>query len=281
MKDLIRTIRAKANMNQEQFASALGTTAVSINRWENGKALPNQMAQTNIFQFCKAQGIDLAALIVEMLHYEHTEGRNIFYHGSKKGIVGDIAPVSREECDFGRGFYMGTGTLQPLTLVCAEDKPKFYAVEFDLSDLKVLEVEIGMDWAMMIAYYRKQMERVTHTPIYEKYAHLADGYDVIVGYIANDRMYTELARFFNGTITDTALLKCLAALDLGKQYVAITQKACDQIRILEERDLHLLERLALQDKSVQRRNEGIAMADEVVKKYRREGQFFDEILGGI
>lgn len=281
MKDLIRTIRAKANMNQEQFASALGTTAVSINRWENGKALPNQMAQTNIFQFCKAQGIDVAALIVEMLHYEHTEDRNIFYHGSKKGIVGDIAPVSREECDFGRGFYMGTGTLQPLTLVCAEDKPKFYAVEFDLSDLKVLEVEIGMDWAMMIAYYRKQMEHVTHTPIYEKYAHFADGYDVIVGYIANDRMYTELARFFNGTITDTALLKCLAALDLGKQYVAITQKACDQIRILEERDLHLLERLALQDKSVQRRNEGIAMADEVVKKYRREGQFFDEILGGI
>lgn len=281
MKDLIRTIRAKANMNQEQFASALGTTAVSINRWENGKSLPNQMAQTNIFQFCKAQGIDVAALIVEMLHYEHTEGRNIFYHGSKKGIVGDIAPVSREECDFGRGFYMGTGTLQPLTLVCAEDKPKFYAVEFDLSDLKVLEVEIGMDWAMMIAYYRKQMERVTHTPIYEKYAHFADGYDVIVGYIANERMYTELARFFNGTITDTALLQCLAVLDLGKQYVAITQKACDQIRILEERDLHLLERLALQDKSVQRRNEGIAMADEVVKKYRREGQFFDEILGGI
>lgn len=68
---------------------------------------------------------------------------------------------------------MGTGTLQPLTLVCAEDKPKFYAVEFDLSDLKVLEVEIGMDWAMMIAYYRKQMEHVTHTPIYEKYAHFA------------------------------------------------------------------------------------------------------------
>ena len=106
VKDLIRTIRAKANMNQEQFASALGTTTVSINRWENGKALPNQMAQTNIFQFCKAQGIDVAALIVEMLHYEHTEGRNIFYHGSKKGIVGDIAPVSHEECDFGRGFYM-------------------------------------------------------------------------------------------------------------------------------------------------------------------------------
>lgn len=281
MKDLIKTIRAKANMNQEQFASALGTTVVSINRWENGKAVPNPMAQTNLYQFCKSREIDVADIVTEMLRYEHTKDRNIFYHGSKKGIIGDIAPISRAECDFGEGFYTGTDTLQPLTLVCAEEKPKFYTVEFDLSNLKILEVDIGMDWAMMIAYYRKQMERVAGTPIYEKYAHFADGYDVIVGYIANDRMYTELARFFNGTITDVALLKCLSALDLGKQYVAITQKACDQIKILEERDLHLLERLALQDKSVARRNEGIALADEIVKKYRREGQFFDEILGGI
>ena len=281
MKDLIKIIRTKANMNQEQFASALGTTAVSINRWENGKSIPNQMAQTNLYQFCKTQKIDVADIVTKMLRYEHTDGRNIFYHGSKKGITGDIAPISREECDFGQGFYTGTDTLQPLTLVCAEDKPKFYTVDFDLSNLKILEVDIGMDWAMMIAYYRKQMERVKGAPIYEKYAHFADGYDVIVGYIANDRMYTELARFFNGTITNVALLKCLSALDLGKQYVAITQKACDQIKILEERDLHLLERLALQDKSVERRAEGIVLADEIVKQYRREGKFFDEILGGI
>lgn len=282
MKELIRRIRTQANMNQEQFAFALGTTAVSINRWENGKTLPNQMAQTNLFQFCKSQGIDAADIVTELLCYEHIDdGRKIFYHGSKKGIIGDIAPISREECDFGQGFYTGTDTLQPLTLVCAEDKPKFYTVEFDLSGLKILEVEIGIDWAMMIAYYRKQMDKVKGTPIYEKYAHFADGYDVIVGYIANDRMYTELARFFNGTITDVALLKCLSVLDLGKQYVAITQKACDQIKVLEERELHLLERLALQDMSVARRAKGIARADEVVKQYRREGQFFDEILGGI
>lgn len=281
MKDLVKIIRTKANMNQEQFASALGTTAVSINRWENGKSIPNQMAQTNLYQFCKTQKIDVADIVTKMLRYEHTDDRSIFYHGSKEGIIGDIAPISRAECDFGKGFYIGTDTLQPLTLICAEDKPKFYTVEFDLSNLKILEVDIGMDWAMMIAYYRKQMESVKGSPIYEKYAHLADGYDVIVGYIANDRMYTELARFFNGTITDVALLKCLSALDLGKQYVAITQKACDQIKILKEHDLHLLERLALQDKSVERRAEGIVLADEIVKQYRREGKFFDEILGGI
>lgn len=76
----------------------------------------------------------------------------------KKGIFGDIAPISHEECDFGSGFYMGTNTLHPSTLVCNEDKPKFYTVEFDMTEPEVLTVEIGMERAMLIAYYRKEME---------------------------------------------------------------------------------------------------------------------------
>ena len=280
MKDLIKAIRFAANMNQEQFASALGTTPLSINRWENGKTLPNRMAQTQLYNFCKERNIDVAQLIIETKTYADTDNKLVLYHGSKKGIVGDIAPISRSECDFGNGFYMGTNTLQPLTLVCNEDKPKFYTVELDMTGLKVLTVEIGMDWAMLIAYYRKEMESAKGIPIYEKYAHMADGYDVIIGYIANDRMYTELSRFFNKTLTDVALINCLSALDLGKQYVAISEKACKQIKILKEEPLSQLELSLLKDMSAERRKEGIALAEEIEVKYRREGKFFDEILKG-
>ena len=280
MKDLIKAIRFAANMNQEQFASALGTTPLSINRWENGKTLPNRMAQTQLYNFCKERNIDVAQLIIETKTYADTDNKLILYHGSKKGIVGDIAPISRSECDFGSGFYMGTNTLQPLTLVCNEDKPRFYTVELNMTGLKVLTVEIGMDWAMLIAYYRKEMESAKGTPIYEKYAHMADGYDVIIGYIANDRMYIELSRFFNKTLTDVALIHCLSALDLGKQYVAISEKACKQIKILKEEPLSGLELSLLKDMSAERRKEGIALAEEIEVKYRREGRFFDEILKG-
>ena len=280
MKDLIKAIRFAANMNQEQFASTLGTTPLSINRWENGKTLPNRMAQTQLYNFCREHAIDVAQLIIDTKAYGDTDNKLVLYHGSKKGIVGDIAPISRDECDFGKGFYMGTNTLQPLTLVCNEDKPKFYTVELDMTGLKVLTVEIGMDWAMLIAYYRKEMESAKGTPIYEKYAHMADGYDVIIGYIANDRMYTELSRFFNKTLTDVALINCLSALDLGKQYVAISEKACKQIKILKEEPLSQLELSLLKDMSAERRKEGIALAEEIEVKYRREGKFFDEILKG-
>lgn len=280
MKELIKAIRSAANMNQEQFASALGTTPLSINRWENGKTLPNRMAQTQLYNFCKERELDIVEIIVNAKEYTDENNKLVLYHGSKKGIDGDIAPISRGECDFGKGFYMGTTTLQPLTLVCNEDKPKFYAVELDTTDLKVLTVDIGMDWAMLIAYYRKEMESAKGTPVYEKYAHMADGYDLIIGYIANDRMYTELSRFFNRTLTDVALINCLSALDLGKQYVAISEKACKQIKVLKEYPLSQLELALLKDMSAERRKEGIALAEEIEIKYRREGKYFDEILRG-
>ena len=280
MKELIKAIRSAANMNQEQFASALGTTPLSINRWENGKTMPNRMAQTQLYNFCKERELDVVEIIVNAKEYTDENNKLVLYHGSKKGIDGDIAPISRGECDFGKGFYMGTTTLQPLTLVCNEDKPKFYAVELDTTDLKVLTVDIGMDWAMLIAYYRKEMERAKGTPVYEKYAHMADGYDLIIGYIANDRMYTELSRFFNRTLTDVALINCLSALDLGKQYVAISEKACKQIKVLKEYPLSQLELALLKDMSAERRKEGIALAEEIEIKYRREGKYFDEILRG-
>ena len=280
MKELIKAIRSAANMNQEQFASVLGTTPLSINRWENGKTLPNRMAQTQLYNFCKERELDVVEIIVNAKEYTDENNKLVLYHGSKKGIDGDIAPISRGECDFGKGFYMGTTTLQPLTLVCNEDKPKFYAVELDTTDLKVLTVDIGMDWAMLIAYYRKEMESAKGTPVYEKYAHMADGYDVIIGYIANDRMYTELSRFFNRTLTDVALINCLSALDLGKQYVAVSEKACKQIKVLKEYPLSQLELALLKDMSAERRKEGIALAEEIEIKYRREGKYFDEILRG-
>ena len=280
MKEYIKGIRTAANMSQEQFAKAIGTTAVSINRWENGKAMPNKIAQKQIYEFCKEYNIDLVDMILKEKEFPSSDGSLVLYHGSKKGLTGEIAPISREQCDFGKGFYMGTNTLQPLTLVCAEEKPKFYTVEMDLSGLKVLNVGIDLDWAMLIAYFRKEMESAKGTPIYEYYANYAKGYDVIVGYIANDRMYVELSRFFNKTLTDVALIHCLSALDLGMQYVAVTEETCSQIKILKEESLSQLELLALRDMSAKRRKAGVQLAAELEVKYRREGRFFDEILKG-
>ena len=200
------------------------------------------------------------------------------YHGSKSGIHGAIAPVSRERCYFGKGFYMGTDRSQPLTLICNYPAAKIYTLEVDLSDLRILDVESGLDWALLIAYHRGKMESIKHSEIYERYANLGKGCDMIIGYIANDRMFVVLDRFFNGEITDLALINSLSALKLGKQYVALTATACKKIKILEEKALTEENRAKLKQDSEANRFKGIAMADEICRRYRREGRFFDEIV---
>lgn len=39
----VRKIRLRLGVSQERFAAMLGTTVVSVNRWENGKALPSRL----------------------------------------------------------------------------------------------------------------------------------------------------------------------------------------------------------------------------------------------
>lgn len=200
------------------------------------------------------------------------------YHGSKSGIQGNIAPKSRDKCDFGRGFYMGTDPRQPLTLICNYPEAKLYTLSMDLSDLRIMDIEVGLDWALLVAYNRGKMESIKGTPLYAQYAGWTEGCDMLIGYIANDRMFVVLDRFFNGEITDLALIHSLSALKLGKQYVALTEKACEHIKIIKTQDISEEEKEILKYESEKNRSEGIALAEKVCRQYRREGRFFDEIL---
>lgn len=202
----------------------------------------------------------------------------LLYHGSRHGIDGPIAPLSRDRCDFGRGFYLGTEPLQPLTLICDFPDARFYTVELDLDGLDVRELSADATWALVVAYHRGKMEQARGTALYAETAAALEGADVAIGPIANDRMFIVLDRFFNGDITDVALIKSLSALQLGNQVVALTQAACDAVRIVDERSLSEDERTELIATSEANRAEGVALAERICREHRREGHFFDEIL---
>lgn len=127
--------------------------------------------------------------------------------------------------------------LQPLTLICDFPDARLYTAELELDGLDVRELSPDITWALVVAYHRGKMESARDTELYAATAAVLAGADVAIGPIANDRMFVVLDRFFNGEITDVALVKSLSALQLGDQVVALTQKACDAIRIIEERGL--------------------------------------------
>lgn len=200
------------------------------------------------------------------------------YHGSKNGLKGNIKPISRGFCDFGKGFYMGTEETQPMTLICNYENATMYDLEIDTSNLYVKELPLNIDWALFVAFNRGRLTKEISPSLYEKYKTYKNGVDVFKGYIANDRMFVVLDRFFDGEITDVALVNCLSALKLGIQYVAITQKACDSIIIKSEKKLSTEARKSLIIKSEENRNLGISLANDICRTYRREGKYFDELI---
>lgn len=46
--DMIRNLRAKLELTQEQFAAKVGVTWSTVNRWENGRGKPSPLAMKQI-----------------------------------------------------------------------------------------------------------------------------------------------------------------------------------------------------------------------------------------
>ena len=57
LSTLIRKIRQKSFMTQEEFASELNVAFSTVNRWENGKTIPNMSAMKQLKAFCAKKEI--------------------------------------------------------------------------------------------------------------------------------------------------------------------------------------------------------------------------------
>ena len=283
MQTLIKQIREHLNIRQTELAEQLNVTFATVNQWENGRAVPNKLAQTKLYEICKENDVPVYNITLNRIanaakDISLSEGRVLLYHGSKSGIEGIIEPKSRAQCDFGKGFYMSTEPNHALTLICDYDKSKIYIVSVDTTTLNTIEVPADIEWAMLVAYHRGRMEMIKGTPLYEKYHKMSENKDLVIGSIANDRMFYVIDNFFIGNITDAALVGSLSALQLGKQYVAVSQKGCDDVGIEAEVELSHLERMFIQEVAEANRAKGVSLANDICRNYRREGLFFDEIL---
>lgn len=56
---IVKRIRKELGLSQEQLARELGISFSTVNRWENGKSHPSQMAKELFYSFCKDKNIDI------------------------------------------------------------------------------------------------------------------------------------------------------------------------------------------------------------------------------
>lgn len=203
----------------------------------------------------------------------------VYYHGSRGGLSGTIQPISRIRCDFGRGFYMGDTPIQAKGLVAEDSAPFLYELiirrDMSSSALTIKELS-GTEWLYTVLACRERCTELL--PYISHYKKALSDFDFVKGPIADDRMNEAIYSFENGTLTDEGLMYCLSKIDYGQQFVAVSQRACDSIQIITEREIFGQEADQATEYCKEKRKESRGIVKEAQWLFRNKGKYINEII---
>lgn len=60
---LIKRVRVELGLSQEQLARELNISFSTVNRWENRKSRPSQMAKELFYTFCANNNVDIHSIM--------------------------------------------------------------------------------------------------------------------------------------------------------------------------------------------------------------------------
>ena len=275
----LRAIREILGYTQSEIAEQLGVEQVTISRNELYKTNPSKQFMERVYNFAFDKKIQLNRL-KEMLWIEKLPlNHKLLFHGAKKIIEGSLnVHTGRMNNDFGQGFYTGETYTQAISFVSGYEDSSVYYLDFNNQNLKCKEYQVDQEWMMTIAYYRGALDQYKDHAIIQKIIEESRNCDYIVAPIADNRMFKIIDSFIQGEITDEQCKHCLAATNLGKQYVFVSDLAISQLKILER------VYLSGNEKNYYKlmRSSDSKLGDDKVKlariQYRGKGIYIDEIL---
>ena len=275
----ISLLRGMLKMSQEELAKDLGVSLVSLNRWETGGNSISEETIERFYSYAYSKGININVIKEQFLLEEVEKNGVILFHGAKNSINGDISiDMSRNTNDFGQGFYMGESFRQAALFISNYSNSSVYAVKFDPTGLKKTEYKVGREWLLAVAAHRGRLDGIASKELIDRIKNKTANIDYIIAPIADNRMYQIIDSFIDGEITDEQCIHALAATNLGRQFVAKTEKAAGRIKMLERWYLCTGERKSYKT----RRDAELAAADNKVRasriKYRGKGRYIDELL---
>ncbi|WP_249029050.1 DUF3990 domain-containing protein [Tannockella kyphosi] len=230
----LRAVRELLGLTQAELAELINVEQVTISRSEIQKTKPSAQFMEKLYEFAFNKGIQLNRL-KEMFWQEKKEkNHQLLFHGSKNIVNGELSIcVGRSNNDFGSGFYTGETYEQAVSFVSGYDNSSVYFLDFNRNGLKAKEYIVDQEWMMAIAYYRGALEEYKDHKIVREIIKHARECDYIIAPIADNRMFQIIDSFVQGEITVEQCQHSLAATNLGKQYVFISEKAISQVRMLE------------------------------------------------
>ncbi len=164
------------------------------------------------------------------------------YHGSENIIYSPAYGLGNHANDYGRGFYC-TGNYDIAgEWACKRDRDGFINhYELNTAGLKICNLNDDkyniLNWLAILTRYRGYWQRASIAEDAKEYLQenfLIDisGYDIIIGYRADDSYFSFAQDFIMGTISLRRLSTAMHLGKLGEQIVLKSEKAFEHISFL-------------------------------------------------
>ena len=274
-----KAIRDVLDISQKEFAKVLDTEQKTISNIESKDSYPSKTIVESAFTYAFKKDVKINKLKELLCRDNLSHDEKLLFHGSKGEIKGDIdVNFGRGNNDFGQGFYTGESYEQAVSFISTYDDPSVYFMSFDDSDLKCKRYSVDREWMMTIAYYRETLDKYENHPLIKKIIKESRNCDYIIAPITDNKMFETINEFIEGNLTDEQCKHCLAATNLGMQYVFLTEKAASRLKIVERCYVCDKEREHYKKLKEDYRKLGNDKVKLAKAQYRGIGKYIDEVL---
>ena len=167
----------------------------------------------------------------------------IVFHGSEHVIKTPVFRGGKKTNDYGYGFYTTESFELAKEWACAKNTDGFAnRYEFNLEGLSILNLNSPeytiLNWLAILTHYRSYWQNGSIAEEAKNYLQKhffinPDGYDVVIGYRADDSYFSFAQDFIAGTISLNKLYEAMRLGKLGEQIVLKSEKSYTHIRFID------------------------------------------------
>ena len=194
----------------------------------------------------------------------------IYYHGSGVVVESPNLLKSREDIDFGVGFYLTTDKMMAKKWASSRANAIVNEYSVNIMNLNSYIFSLDKEWLEFVRANRG------YGPNQKEIIKQYKSYDVLIGPTADDKLFDTIQQYLDGYLSPFRTLKYLNIAGYSNQIVLKTAKSIENCTFLRAKELVGAEKQDAKLKAMQDRINANKRLDELKKADARMDELYEE-----